>query len=348
MTDLDERIASVLRERAEGDIDTDRLLSRSRARGRRRQVRRRAATGMALALVGVLGFAAVTAPGLPGLPGRLPWMAATPAIVNAVPPRAGGVPGAAQQPELVGTDPQVLHLGLDTSQARYLSWTVDRSQVESIQFSFEGEQPITVQVARSAQLINQTEIEGFSPRPVQDQLSFNGEIWQQSEPVESLIKNWQPAPGLYARAAMRGGDRRTLARAVYAIRWDEARRCGGPLGLTAQPAGARVVSCSVDAATFPASLTVALAVARDGPSMWVRLEYATQLASSRSESNRTVGGRPAYLYPDGTKLELLGLPKAHLIADFGWPALGFTEADATKLLAGARVSKDLTRPETWE
>lgn len=72
------------------------------------------------------------------------------------------------------------------------------------------------------------------------------------------------------------------------------------------------------------------------------------MAESTTESNRVVGGRPAYLYPDGKKLELLGFPKAHLTVDLGWLVKGFTEADATTVLAGAQVAKDLTNPDTWE
>ncbi|MEU5724287.1 hypothetical protein ABZ783_20985 [Micromonospora sp. NPDC047738] len=348
MTDLDDRIASVLRERAEGDIDTDRLLSRSRARGRRRQVRRRAATGMALALVGVLGLATMTAPGLPGLPGRLPWTTATPAIVNPVPPRAGGVPGAAQQPELVGTDPQVLHLGVDPAKGRYLGWQVVGDGVETLRIGPPGGRPVTIDVASTAAAVDGLAIDGLSidaPRGG----AFDGKVWQLGSNPGGLVMLWQPAPGVYARAAMPGRDRAALARAVKALKWDEARRCGGPLRLTALPAGARIAGCRVDVSSFPGTMDVVVTLYRGTSDMMsVRLQYNAGITGARSDSNRTIGGRPAYLYPDGMGLELLGLPKAHLIAEFGSPWKGFTEADATTVLAGAQVAKDLTDPETWK
>ncbi|WP_091103578.1 hypothetical protein [Micromonospora citrea] len=70
-----------------------------------------------------------------------------------------------------------------------------------------------------------------------------------------------------------------------------------------------------------------------------------------------MGGRPAHLHRDGRTLELLGIPKARVTAEFGSPLPGtappagyptLTEADATVVLAGARIATDLTDPGTWE
>ncbi|MFG3576327.1 hypothetical protein [Micromonospora chersina] len=358
MTDLDQRIASVLREHAEGETDTHRLLRNSRALGRRRQVRRRTATGTALALVGVLGFVGVSGTDLDGLSGRLPWGAATPATAPPVPPRADGVPGAAQRPDLVGTDPQVLHLGVDTRKARYLRWSSQVSaQIESVRFSVGAGQPVRVEVARSAERFTDLGIEDFPLQAAPGRLTFDGAIRQVAGTANGLVKAWQPVPGLYARASMLGGDRAALDRAVAAVRWDEARRCGGPLRLSTVPEGATVSGCTVDATSYPNSLSVQLTVVRQ-PSevMWVQLVYGAQISGGRAESNRTVGGRPAYLYPAGTKLELLGIPQAHLTADVGGPWTDgylkdkptFTEAEMATVLAGAQVAKDLTDPETWK
>ncbi|WP_433344429.1 hypothetical protein [Micromonospora sp. CA-111912] len=350
MTDLDQRIASALRERAEGETDTHRLLRASQAQGRRRKLRRRAATGTALALVGVLGFVGVTGTDFAGLSGRLPWAAATPAVAAPVPPRADGVPGAAQRPDLVGTDPQVLHLGVDTSQARYLGWAVYRSnQLESIRFDVGGGQPVLVEVSRSAQMINELLIDGVPIQEAVVRLTFDGAVRQFGRTGGGLVTAWQPAPGLYARASMLVGDRSVLVKAVDAIRWDEARRCVAPLRLSTLPEGAAVSACSVDVAAFPRGLKVELTLYREPPAtMWVKLLYGVGIGESTTESNRVVGGRPGYLYPDGTRLELLGFPKAHLTADFGWSGKGFTEADATTVLAGVQVAEDLGDPETWD
>ncbi|MFI6332083.1 hypothetical protein ACIBBG_27705 [Micromonospora chersina] len=360
MTDLDQRIASVLREHAEGETDAHRLLRQSRALGRRRQVRRRTTTGTALALVGVLGFVGVAGTDLGGLSGRLPWGAATPAAASAVPPRADGVPGAAKRPDLVGTDTTVLHVGVDTRKARYLGWAVHGSaQVESIRMSVGGERPVLVEVSRSAKQVDELLLDGLPAEQGAVPVTFDGAVRQFRNGAGGLVKGWQPVPGLYARASMLGDtDPDTLAKAVDALRWGEARRCDAPLRLGELPRGARLTACSVDATAFPRGLHVELTLYREpSATMWVQLQHGSQIAVDRADSNRTVGGRPAYLYPDGTKLAVLGIPKTHLIADFGWPLPGghapdgqpaFTEADATTVLAGAQVATDLTDPATWK
>ncbi|KAB1915276.1 hypothetical protein [Micromonospora sp. AMSO31t] len=357
MTDLDQRITSVLREHAEGETDVHRLIRQSRTRGRRRQLRRRATTGTALALAGVLGFLGATGTDLAGLTGRGPSTAASPADAAPVPPRADGVPGAAQHPELVGTDPQVLHFSVDPAKGRYLGWAVQGRQVESVRFDAGGGRAVTVELSGSAAFAG-SGIEGWPvdalPKP-----TFDGSIQRVAlgSGSHGYVTWWRPAAGLYARASMRGGDVSALTRALSAVRWDEARRCAAPLRLTSLPVGASVGFCSVDATVFPRSLQVQLTISREpSATMWVQLLYGSQISGSSTESNRTVGGRPAYLYPAGTKMELLGFPKAHLTADVGGPWTDgvlkdqptFTEADMAGVLAGAQVAKDLTDPATWD
>ncbi|MEU3457677.1 hypothetical protein ABZ671_29365 [Micromonospora sp. NPDC006766] len=358
MTDLDQRITSTLRERAKGEIDTRRLLRAARARGHRRQLRRRAAAGTALTLVGVLGFVGVTGTDFAGLPGRLPWIATTPTVAPAVPPRADGVPGAAQRPDLVGTDARVLHLSLDTSQARYLRWDINvYAEVESIRFSVAGELPVVVDVSRSAEQLNNMGIDGPGSQWIRVPLAFDGGV-QPVGATGGLAKGWQPFPGVYARATMLVGDRAALDRAVDALRWNEARRCEAPLRLTTLPKDATVVGCKADVSAVPNGVTAELTIGRGESSvMYVRLMYGAQIAGSRSDGNRTVDGRPAHLDDKRGQLELLDIPKAHLVAQFGWPWPGvdppkgyvsFTEADAETLLAGARLPEELGRPDTWK
>jgi len=294
---------------------------------------------------------------LGGLPGRLPWVAATPTVAPPVPPRADGVPGAAQRPDLVGTDVTVLHVGLDTGKARYAGWGVTQRGVETIRLDAGVGPTVTIDVARSADLLDDPP-GGFSmdPRGMRPP-TFDGTV--RSMPVNGsrtqlgLVAWWSPGAGRYARASTQGQDPVALTRAMAALRWDEAYRCASPLRLTALPAGAQIAGCSVDVSSYPRLVTAEFTLMRQrGQYMWVHFRYAAGVAHTRTEGNRTVDGRPADLL--GTKLELLGIPKVNLVADFGWPwegdsrPTGFTEADATTLLAGARVAKDPTRLDTWE
>lgn len=227
MTDLDQRIASVLRERAEGEIDTHRLLRGSRARGRRRQLRRRVAAGTALALVGVLGFAGVTATDA----NRLPWTAATPRVVAPVPPRVDGVPGAAQRPDLVGTDPQVLHLGVDPSRARYLRWAVHSSnRVESIQLSVGGGRPVLVEVSGSAEAIDEFLLDGVPIQEAVIPLTFDGAVQEFGVRPAGWSRPGSPFPACTpgrARSAATGAPSPRPWTPSAGTRHDGARRrCG--------------------------------------------------------------------------------------------------------------------------
>ncbi|MEH1169907.1 hypothetical protein V6V47_31460 [Micromonospora sp. CPCC 205539] len=355
MTDLDQRIIQTLRERAEGDVDTGRLLRGSRALGRSRQLHRRVATGTALALVGVLGFVAVAGTDLDGLTGRLPWTATTPTEATPVPARVDGAPGAAADPALVGTDPQLLHFGLDPAKARYLSWAVAGDRSEAVRLSVAGGQPVHVEVRNTPEFSIGLTLDGVSvevakPGPP----TFDGTLQPTTGVAGGLVKSWRPAPGLYARAVMLRGDRAGLERAVEALRWDEVRRCAAPLRLDALPEGATLSACSVDVNSYPRLITAEFTVRRaETQYMWVRYRYASQ-AGTRTQGNRTIAGRPADLSPNGTTLELVGIPRTQVLADFGWPweddnrPTSFTEADATIVLAGARVIEDPTRLQSWE
>ncbi|MER7335492.1 MULTISPECIES: hypothetical protein [unclassified Micromonospora] len=350
MTDLDERIVRALRERAEGAVDTDRLTARAVAGGRARRRRRRIGAGGALGVVVLLGFAAVAAPG--PAPGPR-WPGAEPAVTVAAPSRADGVPGAAARPDLVGSDPEVLHFAVDPARARWLTWQ-SVPGVESARLDLGGGRQVVFDLGRTAAAVENIHHEGGTyPDVPAGADAFDGRVQRVAPPgpdgQPGWFLRWQPVPGLYARVHTVAGDDSALRTARSALRLDAAHRCASPLRLGALPSDARLSGCEVNAIGFPDSLDVLLLVTRPGERrMQVRLEYYREISGRRTEGNRTIGGRAAYLYPKGDELELLGFPKAHLTARFGWPLHGFTEADAAVVLGGARVAEDLTRPETWD
>ncbi|MEU4770722.1 hypothetical protein [Micromonospora sp. NPDC023644] len=349
MTDLDEQIVRTLRERAEGTVDTDRLTARAVAGGKTRRRRRRVGAGVTVGLVAVLGFTVATGTGL--LQRVRPPGSAAPAAATAAPPRLDGIQGAAARPDLVGTDPRVLHFGMDPARVRHLRWGVG-SGVESVQVDVGAGPAVSVQLSASAAGLRrgvdgpQGQDAGLS---VED--AFDGTDRPHREAgrtTTTWIRLWQPVPGLYARAAVTATTARGIDDAVGALRLDEARRCATPARLTTLPTGARVSGCTVDVAAFPEAVTASLQVeGTGGKQMKIAFQYAHSIEAGRTIGNRTIGGRSAYLYPQGGQLELLGIPKAHLIANFGWPYEGFTEADAAVVLGGAQVAADPADPQSW-
>ncbi|MCZ7427615.1 hypothetical protein O7607_17910 [Micromonospora sp. WMMA1949] len=347
MTDLDQRITSVLREHAEGAVDIDRLTARAVTGGRRRLRRRRSVLGGGLALVALLGGLAVV-PGLPGVdrPFTGPAVGSGP-----VPPVMRAEPGAAAAPEVVGTDTGVLHFGVDTSRARYLRWETWRD-VESIRLDVGGGRIVTVELARSAESLRQYTAEGvpFDVSVFAEEAAFDGST--SGLTVDGLtirVRQWKPVPGLYARASTSGQPDTALTTAVEALRLNEARRCGAPVRPTSLPDGARVVGCRVDVSGFPRLVTARFVIT--GPvtqEMAVSYRYAAEASTSTAGANMEINGRPARLYAAYGRIELLGLPKAHLLAEYGWPHNGFDERDAALVLGGVQVAPDPTRPETWD
>jgi hypothetical protein len=191
--------------------------------------------------------------------------------------------------------------------------------------------------------------------------TFDGTIHPTTDGASGMVTSWRPAPGLYARAVILHGDRAGLEQAVRVLRWNEARSCAVPLRLGSLPDGAPISSCSVDVSSYPRLVTSDFTLARAATQvMFVNYRYASG-AGTRTEGNRTIGGRPANLSADGTTLDLLGIRRTVVSANFGcqWdgplPAgvepgatSGFTETDATTVLAGARVVEDPTRPQSWK
>lgn len=287
MTDLDERIVRTLRERAEGTVDTDRLTSRAVAGGRVRRRRRRAGAGLALGVAAVLGFTVATGVGLPE---RVrPPDAAAPDAATAAPPRLENVPGAAARPDLVGTDPQVLHFGFDPARARYRGWHVGFG-VESIRVEVDGGRPVSVALARSADALWEYAVEGLPPGAtgMTGGTVFDGTDRLHREGGTSIwIRLWQPAPGLYARAAVTAVTAQEIEVAVGALRLGEARRCVAPVRLTTLPAGARLDQCTVDAGSFPATLHMSLVV--NGPGKRRRVSRSTTRARWSPAVRRATG-----------------------------------------------------------
>ncbi|MFF5175002.1 hypothetical protein ACFY3U_20520 [Micromonospora sp. NPDC000089] len=353
MTDLDQRISDILRQRAEGAVDTDRLVARAAAGGRARRRRRLAVAGGGLALLAVLGGGLAAGPGLP-VADRL-WTGgrpAAPAGPAPVPPLFRSAAGAAAAPAVVGTDPQVLHFGVDPGKARYLAWQVV-NEVESAQLEVGG-RSVGVELARSSKALSVYSLDG-APSTVPRlavEAAFDGRTIRVAgdggDPF--WVRLWRPAPGLYARATVRQATGAGLTEAAGALRLTEARRCGGPLQLSSMPAGARLHACSVDVTRYPSLLTARLAII--GPAaerMEVSYQYAVGVISPPTRGDTTINGRPAIRYSQGElkRLELLGFPKVHVTAEYGWPTPGFDELDAASVLAGARVAADPTNPETW-
>ncbi|MCG5437041.1 hypothetical protein [Micromonospora foliorum] len=384
MTNLDERIARALREQADGPVDTDRLLTAAVNGGRARRRRRRAVLGAALGVAVLLGagVALRTPSAAP------PQPAVTPSPVVVTPPRAPGVAGAAQRPASIGTDPQLLHFGVDPSAAKPVAWR-SAGQVESMRLDLGGGVQAMVIVAADPRTVETGDLSQLrdigpdkagtasgdkdlaSPGPDVDAPSrYNGVIRQLDRVTKGWVLRWQPVPGLYVRVAALGETSAEVRRAAEALRFDEARRCVAPVQLTALPPGARISACevavrqlfwprivNVAGTTTPTQMPVAasdhteaaLTVALKGAAtLPVRLYYSPR-PSSPDRTNANRTIAGRPVFDTGDFWQVRGIPKTLL-------SMGHenrwerspTDAEVSTVIGGLRVADDLGEPTGWQ
>jgi hypothetical protein len=260
--DLDRVLSASLQAHADAGspIDPQPLLHTAVARGRRLRVRRRAAT--TALLVTVFAGAAVTTallprhhPGTSLNPVPAPSSSRAQADLGRL-PAAGGQPGALARPDLVGSDPGLLHFSVDTlaDSSRRVTWTsapgLETADVQRYDFQ------VFVALARSRQALDAPRL-GYtgSPRtvmsdPVETSLGDRAATLRTSEPWDDTYQQaparvysfvWQPVAGLWARGDVQTSSEERAAEILRQVHLDRAHRCVLPIRL----AGTTVADCEV-------------------------------------------------------------------------------------------------------
>ncbi|HEX5996081.1 MAG TPA: hypothetical protein VFY84_13155 [Jiangellales bacterium] len=329
MIDIEERLAHVLHDRAAGDVDAAALAAVATARGRRRLIRRRIGLAGAAALT-VLAVAAAVPSLVPGVgQGRGEYVAQ---IASA--PEA---PGAAARPDLVGTDPNVLHFAVDPEVGTPVLWASLAGR-ETIQLMRDG-RLVTVDMARDVVAFDKVLYDGvMAERPeTWTDTTVDGRPAKVGTAANGRVVRWSPANGVWIDVS--GYDETTDdLRAVAEGLWlDEALRCSVPFQLTTLPTGARVSGCEVNARGYPQSFSGSVLVSSSGGTMRIHAEYPPGLAGGKA-ANYQVAGRDAFLYPEHDELELLDEQAMYLTARAGDKLAGLDVDDATLVLAGVRLA----------
>ena len=189
----------------------------------------------------------------PPLPSRSPALNDKTHRDLAVLPDAGQ-PGAATRPDLVGTDPAVLHFSADTlaEDATVASW-LSEPGTESVQV-VRGDLDIRLTLARSA---------GQLPASITDTLSAPADIRVGARPATVRVAaglsapprdgdwnlyliDWQPVDGLWARAEVQMREQDAAVTAIEHVRLDQSRRLTLPFSTGTPPAGATERGRGVD------------------------------------------------------------------------------------------------------
>ena len=364
--DLDPELSASLQARADAGspIDPEPLLAAAVARGQRVRTRRRAAT--AAAAVATLAALAATTALLPRQHADIslePAPSATgPRNVNlARLPEAAGQPGAAARPDLVGTDPGILHFSVDAlaAAAARVLWVskpgVEIAEVQRTDFQVY----LGLAQARSKLPPPALFFSGgpgvVLSAPVQTSLAGRAatvrtsDPWQdKGQPSRLYVFEWQPVNGLWARFEVQtiGGQQRAL-QILDQVRFDQTRRCVLPIRLDYLPPGATVPECDVD-------------LSEDSPAGFSR-GGLTVVDGQRRLSIRASGAWPG----SGEYPRPLKAGPYQVAADSKggfWTILAqglfieastktgknsLTQAEVFRVLAGIRIADQVNNPGSW-
>lgn len=266
-TVLDRALAVSLQAQANAGslIDSDALLHTAVARGRRIRNRRKAAAGL-LVTTAVAVSVALTPILRASTSESTTNPTASPATVGlAALPDAPGDTGAASRPDLVASEPGVVHFSVDAlaGPARKVSyWTGSGYEAADVQRS-DFQVFVTLAHNRAVLPIHESFIRtapNIAVSPSEDVLiagkegtvttgnasdvgSVGSEISTPSAPVYSLL--WQPTNGVWANVQVQTTTLESAVQVAESVRFDKAKRCAFPLSVGTFPAGAKVQSCGV-------------------------------------------------------------------------------------------------------
>ncbi|MFI0792872.1 hypothetical protein ACH4OY_09245 [Micromonospora rubida] len=348
--DLDERLAATLKAHAGADIDPAPLVAQARNRGRRLRRWRHVLTGMGtVTACAVLAGAVMVLPNSQGTD-RTPRQALALLL-----PASPNQTGAAERPELVGTDPAVVHFTADdlVAGARYATWTAGRG-TESVEFHGGTTQARFVLARTAATLagVRQTLSSSGQPEPPTG-VRVNerpGSAWFDPSPSSGRglwFVRWQPVDGLWARLDIYADSRDEATSAASRIRFDDARRCAVPFHLQSLPAGARLLECSVNLRlNGPGVFAEGSLVAGDESGRWLTVRAQRAPTRAKDATDELTAGPYRVRRQGSTVLEMSVRP-CEVEVFLKGRGNGYTEPDGLTVLGGYKPAGDIDDANTW-
>ncbi len=371
-TDLDPILTESLRDRAGRDIDPAPIVRAAVARGARLRRRRQAATtAAAVAVVGMVATAAVGLPRREAAPVTVPLQTDVAALRL---PLADGVPGAAERPDLVSTDPQILHFAVDgiiTAQTRkVMAWgrngaadgdadVGDGSEAAEV---LGDDRRVHVALGRSPDglpgpLMASVGLPFTTPEAI-DVNGLPGTVQSTgAEPagVKGLghwVVLWQPAGGLWARVHAWTATRDEAVAAAAGVSFDSARRCALPFRLPSMSAGGTVKQCELTMGTdSDTAFQQGEVEMGDGPgrTLMVRARLPRSAAERTPSGSITAG---PYRVQRLSSFKAYGMVvRPYYIEAIAFTGrgreVGYSEQEALTELGGLRTVGDPDDPSSW-
>lgn len=318
-------IGASLRERTAAPVDLSALIVTATREGRARSRRRRTArwTATAAVVLAVFGAGLAAAPPRatdppPRFDGIEPYFYADTRL-----PRAPDVPGAGRRPDLVGSDPAVLHFDAPalTNRARWHTW-ITGPGYEKLEAAIGPADVVYLTIGRDRRTL------------------------QAVAPEESLrtIATQRVPNGLWLRVEATSDE--ALGAAEQAVNLTESQRCVLPYRVPVRPPDAEVTTCYVGFRSGHYA-EGGLILRAGGRSLEVQAQYVPGFPN-RKTANHRCGDRPAFLFPGGGEVEvLLGYNGFYLSARIGAPHQGYAVADADAMLAAVAIATNVEQIGTW-
>ncbi|MET8151133.1 hypothetical protein ACIBSW_17135 [Actinoplanes sp. NPDC049668] len=376
--DLDRTLSASLRQHADAGspIDPQPLLHAAVARGRRLRARRRAGS-VALAAAAVAGVAVISV----WLPreqsttpsGRHPSSSQAPSPSPSGPldvdpaklPAADGQPGAAEGPDLVGTDPGLLHFSVDTLAAasgQAVTWTSGPG-LETVHLMSPSLR-VYVALAQSRQslralppVVTSGTETVESATPVDISLGGRAATLRTSKPGQKVnglpervyAFEWQPVEGLWARVEVRAASRQRAVHILEQVDLHQARRCVLPYRLTSLPAGWTVSDCDVELMESPGLFAKGTRTVVDGQRRLKIRANSIELYPERGADRPgplKAGPYQVSAGPDGLSwtMRAEGL---RITAQVETRKNPFSQAEVLQILGGLYVPDQIHDPATW-
>jgi len=262
-TDLDRLLTESLQERANAgsSIDPAPMMRAAMTKGRRIRTRRRVATAvLAIAVCcGIIVTGTLTPRRSDSItpPTPTPRPTGSPLVTADLGrlPDAVGQQGAALRPDLVGTDPSVLHFSMDelaTDAAAAASISKPGYEVASV---YGPDVSILATLTHTKKTFPLPysmirDLDATMSAPVAgtvDGLPGTISSSQQLENGDRLFSvTWQPAGDLWANVEVRAVTVERALDLVQKIRFDEVKRCAMPFKIGQLPPDSALLSCEVD------------------------------------------------------------------------------------------------------
>ena len=364
--ELENAVAEALRAHDAGAIDVTALRRGSIARARTIRRRRVGLTGAA-AVVAIVGAGAAvsaasdpsgTAPSADGGSYGPPHSGAASATLLPLP--AGDAPGAAVQPDLVGSDPGTFHFDIDTRSlgADGASFSVDH-RVETASLSNgdinntwyalgHARADLTGSTTLNTELSEAPEHPSIFGRPATLERFAKG----LSGPGAAWRITWQPVDGLWAAVSVDNPDSARAVKAAMALKLNISQRCIAPAHLTL-PAGYTWTACGISRGPHRPWDCSFLSLS-GGAGKDVLVSIGNVSSGEDFVANTTVGSRAAqWIAKPGTTSQLVVPINDWVTLDVGVSSApgnspaSLTQAEATQLAALIQVNDDFTDSAGW-